>query len=243
VPIPRGPDLDTISRALLGRLDARLTTQRSATGETLGERFAAEHPHLLPLPRLAFRAAAMQVVPVSRRALVPLVGAYYSVPCEWAGLEIPAYVGPTTVALAGPTQTVLHPRGRLGTKVVFYPHYLPELARKPQAVRQVAGPLVHDLGAPCPAVWQQLVDEHGAADAARHFARLLREILELGLGAVRRRLTAALAREAPLAPALRPVGSPVVTVPPERLPPSVHGIEVVAARAADYDVLLASGAA
>jgi hypothetical protein len=171
------------------------------------------------------------------------VGAYYSVPCEWAGLEITAYVGPTTIALAGPTQTVLHPRGRFGAKVVYYPHYLPELARKPQAVRQVAGPLTHDLGAPFPAVWQQLVDEHGAAEAGRRFARVLREILDVGLEPTRRRLTRALAHETPLVPAPQPVISTGVTVPPERLPPSVQGIEVRAARAAEYDVLLAGGGA
>ena len=243
VPIPRGPDLATMSRALLVRLDARLTTQRTATGQTLGERFAVEQPHFLPLPAAAFRAAAAHVVPVSRRALVQLVGAYYSVPCEWAGLEITAYVGPTTIALAGPTQTVLHPRGRFGAKVVDYRHYLPELARKPQAVRQVAAPLVRDLGAPFPAVWQRLVDEHGAAEAARRFARLLRDVVELGLGPVRGRLAAALRTDTPLALTLRAVPSPVVTVPPERLPPSVQGIEVAAARAAEYDVLLAGGAA
>jgi hypothetical protein len=163
------------------------------------------------------------------------------VPCEWAGLDITAYIGPTTIALAGPTQTVRHPRGRFGAKVVYYPHYLPELARKPQAIRQVAGPLTHDLGAPFPAVWQQLVDEHGAADAGRRFARVLQEILERGREAVRRRLTAALARGDALVLTPPPVRQTMITVPPEHLPPSVQGIEVEAARAAEYDALLAGG--
>ena len=241
VPIPHGPDLDTISRGLLARLDARLAMQRSATGETLGARFAAEQPRFVPLPAQPFRAAATQVVPISRRALVQLVGGYYSVPCEWAGLEITAYVGPTTIALAWPTQTVRHPRGRFGAKVVYYPHYLPELARKPQAIRQVAGPLTHDLGAPFPAVWQQLVDEHGAADAGRRFARVLQEVLERGRETVRRRLTAALARGDALVLTSPPVRQASITLPPEHLPPSVQGIEVQAARAAEYDALLAGG--
>jgi transposase len=242
VPIPSGPDLDTISRTLIGRLDARLTTERTRTGETLGARFAAEQPHLLPLPPHPFRAAATHVVPVSRRALVQVAGAYYSVPCEWAGLEVVAAVGPMTVAIAGPTQTVLHARGRFGAKVIDYRHYLPELARKPQAVRQVAGPLLADLGAPFPAAWQRLLDEHGPADAARRFARILGAVVELGAGTVRRRLSEALAAGTPLTLALRPTGTTLRAVPLERLPPSVQGIEVVAARAAEYDVLLAEAA-
>jgi hypothetical protein len=35
-------------------------------------------------------------------------------------------------------ENVTHPRVRFGTRQVRYRHYLPELARKPHAVRQVA---------------------------------------------------------------------------------------------------------
>ena len=65
VPIPAGPDLETISQRLLARLDGRLATQRDAEGRTLGERFAAEHAQLLPLPARPFAAAAVHVLPVS----------------------------------------------------------------------------------------------------------------------------------------------------------------------------------
>src|SRR5205814_739527 len=58
VPIPAGPDLETISQRLLARLDGRLATQRDAEGRTLGERFAAEQAALLPLPAPPFLAAA-----------------------------------------------------------------------------------------------------------------------------------------------------------------------------------------
>ena len=242
VPIPRGPDLETISQALLARLDARLATQRDATGCTVGERFVAEQAELLPVPAHAFAAAAVHVVPVSRRALVQLGGAYYSVPCAWAGLEITAYVGPGTVDLVGPAGRVTHPRLPFGGKAIDYRHYLPELARKPQAVRQVAGPLLRDLGEPFATVWRRLVDTHGPADAARRFARVLGAVVELGHAAVVTRLAHALATDTPLALALVPVPPPTPTVPVDRLPPSVQGIEVLAARAADYDALL-SGAA
>jgi len=238
VPIPAGPDLETVSTALLARLDARLATQRDATGRTLGERFATEEPQLLPLPARPFAAAAVHVLPVSRRALVTLAGASYSVPEGWAGLEITAHVGPTTVTLVGPDGRVTHPRGRFGTKAIDYRHYLRELARKPQAVRQVAAPLVRDLGAPFDAVWQRLVDVHGPAEAARHFARVLSAVVALGHATVVARLAAALATDTPLGLALAPPASPSATLPLDALPPSVHGITVAAARAADYDALL-----
>jgi transposase len=241
VPIPAGPDLETISQALLGRLDARLATQRDATGQTLGARFAVEQRALLPLPAHPFAAAAVSVLPVSRRALVQLEGAYYSVPCGWAQREVTAHLGPLCVELVGPEGRVAHPRGRFGTRQIDYRHYLPELARKPQAVRQVAAPLVRDLGEPYATVWRRLVDEHGPSEAARRFARVLRAVVELGHAAVVARLTHALATDTPLALALTPPAPPGPTVPPDRLPPSVQGIEVRAARAADYDALLGDG--
>jgi transposase len=238
VPIPAGPDLDTLSAALLARLDGRLATQRDATGHTCGERFAAEQPHFLPLPPWPFAAAAVHLVPVSRRALVTLAGATYSVPEGWAGRDITAHVGPATVAFVGPDGRVTHPRGRFGTKAIDYRHYLRELARKPQAVRQVAAPLVRDLGAPFDAVWRRLVDVHGPAEGARHFARVLGALVTLGHATVVARLEAALATDTPLGLALAPPAPPGPTLPLEALPPSVHGITVAAARAADYDALL-----
>jgi transposase len=238
VPIPAGPDLDTVSRGVLAQLDARLAGHRDATGRTLGERFVAEQAALLPLPARGFAAAAIHVVPVSRRALVVLEGATYSVPETWAGLDVTAHVGPATVTLVGPDGRVTHARGRFGTKAIDYRHYLRALARKPQAVRQVAAPLVRDLGAPFDTVWQRLVDAHGPAEAARHFARVLGALPSLGHATVVARLTAALATNTPLGLALAAPPPPAPTLADAVLPPSVQGVTVGAARAADYDALL-----
>src|SRR5690606_19569276 len=146
VPIPAGPDLAAISQALIVRLDQQAATQRDAEGRTIAARFAAEQPHFLPLSGAAFMAAAARVVSVSPRALVRVEGGWYSVPCAWAGLTVTAYVGPDTVELVGPDGRVCHGRVRFGGRAICYRHYLPELARKPQAVRQVAHRLVPELG-------------------------------------------------------------------------------------------------
>ncbi len=149
VPIPSGPDLETISRQLLARLDARCTEERDGEGRSIGERFADEKARMLPLPQQRYRAAATRLVGASRRSLVKVDAAMYSVWSDWAGRDVTAYVGVDEVELVGPDQRhVVHRRQRFGGRSVDYRHYLPELARKPQAVRQVAPELMRDLGEP-----------------------------------------------------------------------------------------------
>lgn len=75
-----------------------------------------------------------------------------------------------------------------------YRHYLPELARKPQAIRQVAGELVRDLGSPFRELWRELVDEDGPRYASRVFANVLEAVVELGRPTVVQRLLAGRAR-------------------------------------------------
>src|SRR4029077_5910629 len=68
---------------------------------------------------------------------------------------------------------IAHARKRFGQRSIDYRHYLPELARKPQAVRQVLPDLLRDLGAPFPAVWAPLRAAHPHGGAARLFAKVL----------------------------------------------------------------------
>jgi hypothetical protein len=103
--------------------------------------------------------------------LVRLEGAYYSVPSRWAGLDLVVRIGATTVTIVGREGArIRHPRKRFGQRSIDYRHYLSELARKPQAVRQVLPDLLRDLGDPFPAIWDQLHGAHGPRDAARLFA-------------------------------------------------------------------------
>ena len=59
-------------------------------------------------------------------------------------------------------------------------HYLPELAHKPQAVRQVAPELLAELGEPWSSLWQLLDTTHGRLEAARILAKLLGALEEHG---------------------------------------------------------------
>jgi len=230
VPIPSGPDLATISAALLARLDARAT-----------EQFADDQAAMLPLPSTTFRAArCLPGVSVSSRSLVKVEGAAYSVWSTWARRDVTAYAGVDEITLiaTGDTRSVSHPRQPFGGRSVDYRHYLRELARKPQALRQVADELVAALDEPFAAAWRLLVDRHGPKQAARLFAQVLRAIEDRGEREVAQNIVAALASGEPIQLAVRTRASADTPVAIDQLPSSLASIEVLATTAADYDVLL-----
>lgn len=255
VPIPAGENLDAISVAVLARLDGRMSDRlerpQDDAGEerrTIGERFERERGAMLPLPIHPFAPRRLSFVEVSRRSLVKVEGAHYSVPTDWAGLTITARVGPHDVELVGPSsegardgRLVVHPRRRFGARSVDYKHYLRELAQKPQAVRQVAAELVRDLGEPFGTAWRLLLDMLGPQDAARHFARILGTIERDGITNVAHRITRALERGEPLPGIVsRPsVSSRVASI--DDLPPALRSFEIPSGRAADYDRWLREG--
>jgi transposase len=234
VPIPSGPTLEMINTALLARLEARLETKRDVTGQTIGVRFRDEQrlfrPALVP-----FEAEATTFATVTPRALVRLEGAVYSVPTRRAGLDLIVRIGATTVTIVGKDGTrIQHPRKRFGERSIDYRHYLPELARKPQAVRQVLPDLLRDLGAPFPAVWEHLHDAHGPREAARLFAKILGELETRGAAAVVPTLEAALAAGTPLLVALPRSQMPARI----DVPAPLQDVAVASGCAADYDTWL-----
>ncbi len=230
VPIPSGSDLATMSRDLQRRLDARV--ERT---ETHTDRFGAEWGQMLPLPKRNFDPAKTLFVGVSRRGLVQLEGATYSVPCRWSRLEITARLGASDVEFVGPDASVKTRRKRFGEKAIDYRHYLSELATKPQALRQVADELMRDLGEPFAGLWCELVEERGPKDAARAFAKVLGAIVELGESEVIARIGKARLSGESITLALAPAPPGVSTF---EIPESLLGIEVASGRAADYDAIL-----
>ena len=233
VPIPRGDELSAMRSVLLSRLDAAHDVQR----------FAAERAQSLPLPVHRFDARRTHTPSVSRRSLVCVEGAYYSVPCEWAGLDVTAHVGADDVEIVGRSGTTHHPRKRFGERAIDYRHYVRELSRKPQAVRQVAAELVADLGPAYATAWRSLVDAHGPKQAARIFAKVLGHVEARGIDAVATTLHEALRNNEPLLLALTPARASAPEVAREALPQSLRNIEVAAGCAADYDSLLIGGGA
>ena len=233
VPIPSGSTLAVINAALLARMDARLDTTRDAAGQTIGTRFAEEQRQCRPAPP-PFAPDATTLATVTPRALVRLEGAVYSVWTRWAGLDLVVRVGPSTVTIIGRDgTTVQHPRKRFGERSIDYRHYLAELARKPQAVRQVLPDLLRDLGAPFPAIWDHLHAAHGPRDAARLFAKVLGQLDTHGAGVVVPALTIALAAGTPLLLALTPAGRECLA--PAAVPTHLRDLVIPSGCAADYD--------
>lgn len=247
VPIPTGESLLVINEKLLARLDERQSEIRShGDGRTIGERFAEERGAMLPLAERPFCARRTHHVEVSSRSLVTVEGAVYSVPCEWVGQTIVAHVGATDVELVSPRRdearrVVVTARKRFGERSVDYRHYLRELARKPQAVRQVAPELVRDLGEPFGVAWRLLVDVHGPKEAARVFARVLGFVEKRGITDVAHRIAQALEHGEPLLLALAPPPRPAPALAPDDLPHGLGSLAVESGRAGDYDRWLRGG--
>jgi len=240
VPIPTGTDLTAISDALLARLDASLGRPRSAEEpRSVSDLFAEEFAAMLPLPSTHFRPAEPSVVAVSRRGLVKVGSASYSVWCEWAGLEVTVHLGVDQVDLVGRDgRTVTHPRVASGQRSIDYRHYLPELARKPQAVRQVSSELVRDLGPPFRELWEALVEQDGPIYASRIFAKVIEAIVDEGRQSIVERIVAAREQSIPILLALKPPPAVPPMAPAHTLPSALQEIEVHGSGVKHFDELL-----
>ena len=233
-PIPGGKTLREISERLLWDLDRSTKEKVNEEGRTVAERFAEEAATLLPLPDRPFAARIVQTVPVSRMSKVRVDGAQYSLPSAWAGLSATAYVGVEDIRFCCLGQEETRTRVKRGQRNVSYRHYLPELAKKPQAVRQVAPELLSELGEPYGKLWELLVTAHGEKDASRVLAKILGVLSHRGEQPVREVLKDVVEHleTGTLKVAPRPVVSAV------EVPEGLREHMVEAAHAADYDVLL-----
>ena len=159
-------------------------------------------------------------------------------PSHWAGLRATARIGVNDLTLSCRGEQVSHPRERFGGRRVRYRHYLAELSRKPQAVRQVAPELVAELGQPFARLWRQWESEQGAQEAARSLARLLRTLDAHGEQRVRPVLEQLDLEDGLDALSLQRLLADEDPPEPVAVPEALRGYEVESASAADYDRLL-----
>jgi len=241
-PIPQGETLGAIAAAVLVEVEASWRTRARRDGQKPAALWEQERQGLLPLPERPFEVRRLVTTSASRQALIQVEGGVYSVPSTWARLDVDAHVGVTDIRLVcrGEEQTVT--RQRPGGKRIRYRHYLPELARKPQAVRQVAPELMAELGEPFGQLWSLLKGRYGPGEAARLLARILGAVVDHGEEMVAAALEATLQQAQgrcrqsgcqDLMSSQLPQAVPV--------PQALKGYQVETARAADYDVLLLEG--
>ena len=234
--MPRGDNLSAIAQNLVTELEQAFTERSNLEGRRLSELWDEERPQLMALPPTPFEVSEPVTVEISSRALVRVEGAWYSTPSHWARLRATAYIGVEQIRLACMDESVIHPRVGFGRRRVVYRHYLPELARKPQALRQVAPELLAELGEPWNGLWQLLAAAHGQLEAARVLAKLLGALEKHGEARVQPVLAAALAQQR--------VAPPPTTGPPAAItvPEALAEFVIEAAKATDYDhLLLAAG--
>jgi hypothetical protein len=240
-PIPSGDTLKAIAEATLTEVGQRSQTKVHPAGQTVWERLQEERSRFRALPAVVFDARRTRSLLVNNRAMVQIEGAKYSVPSTWVGRTITALIGVEEMSLCWPGETHVYAKQPRGAHVITYRHYLPELARKPQALRQVAPALLPELGEPYQTLWHLLAKTHGEREAARVLAKLVAAIVAHGEGDVTTALTQVMQRERTdlhvVRERLEAVPLPTRIAVPERL----AGYEVEAGKARDYDVLLAGG--
>ncbi len=238
-PVPRGNSLAEISTAVLREVENAWRERVQRDGRRCWDLWQEECRKLVTLPERPFEARRVVLVSVSSKATVQVEKAAYSVPSGWARLEATAYVGIDDIRLGCRSETVVVPRQRRGGKRVQYRHYLPELARKPQAVRQVAPELVAELGEPYGKLWSLLESRYGPQEAARVLSRVLGAIVDHGSQAVAGALEAAFqAGRCDLLALSSRLQQATVMV---EVPAALQGYHIESASPADYDVLLAGG--
>ena len=238
-PVPRGKSLAEMSSALLNEIEADWRERVQRDGRRCWDLWQEEQAKLLPLPETPFEARKTLLVSVSSKSTVQIEGATYSVSSGWARLAATAYLGVEDIRLVCRGETEVVPRQRRGGKRISYRHYLPELARKPQAVRQVAPELVAELGEPYGRLWSLLVGCYGSKEAARVLSRVLGAVVDHGSETVAEALDAAL--EAGRCDLLALAGRLQQANTMVEVPAALRSYEIEAGSPADYDVLLQGG--
>ena len=238
-PIPQGDSLEEIIRKALSGLEEDAVTRRNKEGKNVMERFEEEKCHMTALATRPYDPREIVLKRVSNKSMVTLAGAHYSLPCHWAQSNVTAHVGVTDIHVVWKDEKEVLPRIPRGKEHIQYRHYLRELSRKPQAVRQVMPKLLRELGFPFDLYWSRLQVGTTELEAARVFARTLGLVLDHGEESVSRSLETMLKQEKlsllEMGESLRAEEATV------RVPVALCGYRIESARAADYDVLLGGG--
>jgi hypothetical protein len=233
-PIPQERTLAALNVQLLVNLEATTGSRKDRMGRTVKERFEEERPLLRPLPSRPFETRQVVPLVVDRQAMVRIEGAEYSLPSPWASLQIMGFVGVADIRFECRSESLIVPKVPRGGRLLSYRHYLKELARKPQAVRQVAPKLLAELGTPYQGLWEMLCPRYGELEAARVVAKLLGAIDHEGEARISQGLRDILEHKPTQseAPAL------TVAAPQPAVPLSLSCYQVESGHAADYDRLL-----
>jgi transposase len=136
VPVPVVADLDELN-ALIAAGDAADDGRRiEGRAITVGEHFAAEAPHLGPLPAEPFEAVAELGARVDHKARICVRQCFYSVPARLAGRSLRVRLGATHLEVVADGRVVArhHRSAHRGSETLVLDHYLEVLRVKPGAL-------------------------------------------------------------------------------------------------------------
>jgi len=136
VPVPRTGSLAELN-AQLARIDLAEDARRiDGRATTVGEDFAVEAPHLLPLPAEAFDCGVTLWPRVDRYGRISIGKCRYSVPAHLIGSRVRIRFAANELTVFDGAKTVAsHPRLiAAGDEHLVLDHYLEILARKPGAL-------------------------------------------------------------------------------------------------------------
>lgn len=225
-PIPRARSLGEINEHLLASLVEQQRAKES--------RFKEERAAMLGLPEALFDPRKRLEVRASRRCRVTVEKGTYTVPSTWKCLDVVAYVGINEVEFVCGEHRTTVPRAGVGKTKIVYRHFLPELAKKPQALRQVAPTLMEELGEPYGQLWALLSETHGEREGSRTMAKVLAAVTRHGEVPIREALEHTLKTGQVRLLDEEPAGEHGPVIVPEAL----AGYDVEKASAADFDELL-----
>jgi transposase len=237
-PIPSGSSLQEISEKLLARIERKINRPRERGGRSIAELWEEERQVLDPLPPFRHDPGVLELVKVDRQARIRRKGARYSVPCGWKQLQVEAWLYADRVVIVNQGERVEHARVPGHRSSIWYPHYLPELAKKPAAIEQVAHKLLPQLGEPYERLWRRLELLRGRGEAARAFRSVAAAIVEHGHDVVTRAVRQALERDEDPLLAIQPRQA---AAPVTRLPSSLAQQRIEASSLTVYDGLLGGG--
>lgn len=188
-PVPKGDALEDINTQLLENVEQEGLMKKDRRGKNVKQRFEEEIPEMKALPEHSFDARKPVFTRVSKSAMIQIEGAKYSVPSQWAMLQVVAHLGISDIVVVCRDEKEILPRVGRGEKRINYRHYLRELSRKPQAVRQVAPELISQLGSPFDTFWSMLLKEHSQMKSARTLSRVLGLMIDHGENRVRKAIS------------------------------------------------------
>jgi hypothetical protein len=135
VPQPEADNWAELNAQLLARCEKEKARRRQGEEQPIGERWALEQRHLLPLPATPFEACLYSPAQANRESLVPFDGNAYSVPTSYANQRVLVKAFVHRVVITYQDQVIAE-HGRCyakGQEIIDPLHYLDLLSQRPGA--------------------------------------------------------------------------------------------------------------